>query len=132
VLNHKNELGLRIVVVAFAPPDALRGYQHRQRLDDLLVLSDPDRRAYGAFGFGRGTILRVWLDPRVWVRYAQLVLRGRRPEPAAEDTLQLGGDVLLDADGRVAWIYRSRGPEDRPTVARVQAALNDLRAGCGG
>jgi hypothetical protein len=77
-------------------------------------------------------LLRVWLDPRVWVRYAQLVLRGRRPEPAHEDTLQLGGDALLDAEGRIAWIYRGRGPEDRPSVARIQAALNDLRARGGG
>jgi hypothetical protein len=132
VLNHKNELGLRIVVVAFAAPESLRGYQHRQQLDDLLVLSDPDRHAYRAFGFGRGTALRVWLDPRVWARYAQLVLRGWRPEHANEDTLQLGGDALLDAEGRIAWIYRSRGPEDRPSVARIQTALNDLRAGGAG
>jgi hypothetical protein len=132
VLNHVDQLGIRVVVVAFALPESLRGYQHRQRLDDLLVLSDPDRSAYRAFGFGRGTVRRVWLDPRVWVRYAQLVLRGRRPEPAREDTLQLGGDVLLDADGRVGWIFRSRGPEDRPSVAYIQAALSDLRAGGGG
>lgn len=132
MLNHVDQLRIRVVVVAFAPLDSLRGYQHRQQLDDLLVLSDPDRHAYRAFGFGRGTVLRVWLDPRVWVRYAQLILGGRRPEAARDDTLQLGGDVLLDADGRVAWMFRSRGPEDRPSVARVQAALNDLRAGGAG
>jgi hypothetical protein len=132
VLDEVDQLRIRVVVVAFAPSESLRGYQHRQRLDDLLVLSDPDRYAYRAFGFGRGTVLRVWLDPRVWVRYAQLVRRGRRPEPANEDTLQLGGDVLLDTDGRIAWIYRPRGPEDRPSVACIHAALNDLRAGGGG
>jgi hypothetical protein len=132
VLHHVDQLEIRVVVVAFAPPESLAGYQHRQRLDHLLVLSDPDRRAYRAFGFGRGTVLRVWLDRRVWVRYAQLLLRGRRPERAHEDTLQLGGDVLLDADGRIAWIFRSRGPEDRPSVAYIQAALNDLRPRGGG
>ena len=57
------------------------------------------------------------------------MVRGRRPEPAHEDTLQLGGDTLVSADGRIAWIYRSRGPEDRPSVARIQAALSYLRAG---
>ena len=132
MLNDVDQLRIRVVVVAFAQRESLRGYQHRQRLDGLLVLSDPDRHAYRAFGFGRGTVLRVWLDPRVWARYAQLVRRGRRPEPANEDTLQLGGDALLDAEGRIAWIYRSRGPEDRPSVARIQAALNDLRAGGAG
>lgn len=128
MLNHSDQLGVRVVVVAFAPHESLAGYQHRQQLDHIHVLSDPDRRAYHAFGLGRGTLLRVWLDPRVWARYAQLVLRGRRPEPAHEDTLQLGGDALVSADGRIAWIYRSRGPEDRPSLARIQAALTDLRA----
>jgi len=124
-----DQLGVRVVVVAFAPRESLAGYQHRQRLDHIQVLSDPDRRAYHAFGFGRGTLLRVWLDPRVWARYAQLMLRGQRPEPAHEDTLQLGGDALVGADGRIAWIYHSRGPEDRPSLAHIQAALADLRVG---
>jgi hypothetical protein len=127
VLHHTDELGVRVVVVAFAPPESLVGYQHRQRLDHLLVLSDPDRRAYDAFGLGRGSLLRVWLDPRVWVRYLELMLRGRRLEVAHEDTLQLGGDALIDAHGRIAWIYRSRGPEDRPTVAAIQSQLGHQR-----
>ena len=128
MLHHVDQLGVRVVVVAFAPPESVAGYQHRQCLDHLLVLSDPDCRAYEAFGFGRASVLRVWLDPRVWVRYLQLVPRGRRPEAAHEDTLQLGGDALIDAHGRIAWIHSSRGPEDRPSLAQIQSALSDLRA----
>ena len=48
-----------MVVVAFAPRESVTGYQQRQRLDHIQVLSDPDRRAYHAFGLGRGTLLRV-------------------------------------------------------------------------
>ena len=128
MLHHARELAVRVVIVAFAEPQSLAAYQHRQRLDHLLVLADRDRRAYQAFGFGRGGVLRVWLDPRVWARYLQLMIRGRRPEVAHEDTLQLGGDVLVDSHGRIAWIYRSRGPEDRPSVADIRAALSDRRA----
>ena len=47
----------------------------------------------------------------------------RRMRRVHEDTLQLGGDAVVDADGRLAWVQRSRGPEDRPTIAVVQAAL---------
>jgi hypothetical protein len=128
VLHHSDELGVRVVVVAFAPLESLVHYQARQRLGSLLVLSDPGRRAYRAFDLGRASILQVWLDPRVWARYLQLVLRGRRPKRAHEDTLQLAGDALIDSDGRVAWIYRSRGPEDRPSIAEIRSALRDLRA----
>jgi hypothetical protein len=123
VLEHIDELGVRVAVIAFAAPASLAAYQRRLGLDHVLVLSDPELVAYHAFGFGRGSVHRVWLDPRVWRRYVQLIRTGRRPERAHEDTLQLGGDVLVDAGGRVRWIYASRGPEDRPSVAEVRAAL---------
>jgi peroxiredoxin len=122
VLARKDELGLRVVVVAFAPADALAGYRRRLGLDDALVLSDLERRTYRAFGFGRGSLARVWLAPRVWWRYLTLIRRGRRPERVQQDTLQLGGDVLIDAYGRVRWVYASRGPEDRPSLAAIRAA----------
>ena len=124
VLAHQDELALRVVVVAFAPADVLAGYQRRLDLDKVQLLSDPERRAYKAFGFGRGAIARVWLDPRVWWRYLTLIRRGRRPERVQQDTLQLGGDVLIDASGRVRWVYASRGPDDRPTLAAIEAARN--------
>jgi peroxiredoxin len=123
VLNSRAELGVRVAVIAFAAPESLAAYQQRQGLDDVLVLSDPERSAYNAFGFGRGSVARVWLDPRVWRRYAQLLRRGRRLEPAHEDTLQLGGDVLIGPDGRIRWVYESRGPDDRPCVATIRAGL---------
>lgn len=123
MLEHADELGLRVVVVAFAGRDALRRYQRGLGLDDVLVLSDPGRLTYAAFGFGRGSVARVWLDPRVWARYAVLVARGRRPARAEQDALQLGGDVLSGADGRVRWVHRSRGPEDRPSLRTIRDAV---------
>ena len=47
----------------------------------------------------------------------------RRMRRVHEDTLQLGGDAVVDADGRLAWVYLSRGPEDRPAFEVVQDAL---------
>jgi hypothetical protein len=115
VLRHRAELEVRVVVVSFASPPALSAYRERFGLEDAVLLSDERRAAYSAFGFERGSRLRVWLDPRVWWSYARLLARGGRLERPDDDTLQLGGDVLVDADGVVRWIYPSRGPEDRPT-----------------
>lgn len=81
---------MRVVVIAFAPRESLQGYQQRQHLEHLLVLADPERRAYHAFGLGRGSIARVWLDPRVWIRYIRLIRAGGRLEAAHEDTMELG------------------------------------------
>lgn len=122
MLEHREALALRVAVVTFADCHALARYQRRLKLDDTIVLSDPERRLYGAFGFDRASVARVWLDPRVWARYLSLLGRGRRGARPEQDTLQLGGDVLVGADGRIGWVYRSRGPEDRPSLETITAA----------
>lgn len=116
-----------MVCVTFAEPRALRGFERKMKLPYPLY-GDPDRATYGALGFGRASVRRVWLDPRVWRRYAGLLLRGRRPERQPEqDTLQLGGDAVIDAGGRVSWVYRSEGPDDRPSVDELVAAVHAAR-----
>lgn len=114
--------------VTFAEPPLLRGLKReleRERGPELLgveLYGDPERAAYRAFGFARGSIARVWLHPRVILRYGQLLGRGRRVRAPRQDTLQLGGDVLVTAAGRVAWVYASAGPEDRPSLDDLRAA----------
>ena len=120
--QRKEEIGARIACVSFVAPPLLSAYERELGLHDVVLLSDPESAQYEAFGFGRGSLARVWLDPRVWWRYASLLARGRRWAGFGEDTLQLGGDVLLAADGTVRWIYRSRGPEDRPSVEEIVTA----------
>jgi len=110
------------VVVTFAAAPMLARFARELALP-VAYYGDPDRAAYRAFGFGRASLVRVWLDPRVLARYAQLLSRGRRPRPPQDDTLQLGGDVLADGFGRVEWVYRSTGPEDRPSVDVILGAL---------
>ena len=122
------EIAARVVCVTFAEPRALSAFERELNLPYPLY-GDPDRTTYRALGFGRACARRVWLDPRVWRRYAALLLRGRRPPVpvGSQDTLQLGGDAVLDARGRLRWIYRSRGPEDRPSVEQLAAAVRAAR-----
>jgi len=122
VASRREELVARIVVVTFASPPLLARFVGELALG-VPMLADRDRALYAALGFGRGSVTRVWLDPRVWARYARLLASGQRVRRAREDTLQLGGDAVVDADGRLAWIYRSRGPEDRPAIAVLRRAL---------
>ena len=117
VLSRRDELP-RIAVITFAEPPLLGRFARELRID-VELYGDPERRLYDELSFGRGSFARVWLDPRVWARYAALTLRGRHPRPPEQDTLQLGGDLIVDADGRIVWLYRSRGPEDRPDPDEV-------------
>jgi len=120
-VSHEPELAGRLACVTFAAPALLAAFARELDLD-VALYADPDRAVYRAFGYERGSVRRVWLDPRVWRRYARLLRDGLRPGRSEQDTLQLGGDAVV-AGGRLEWIFRSAGPEDRPPAAAVAEAL---------
>jgi hypothetical protein len=118
------EAGVPAIVVTFADPPLLAAFERDLDRPGAPLLGDPDRLLYAAFGFGRASLARVWLDPRSVTHHLRLLARGRRPAPLPrQDTLQLGGDVVVDPGGRVGWVYASRGPEDRPAVAAIIEAM---------
>jgi len=86
------------------------------------LLHDPDLAAYRALGLGRGTWWQVYGPATLWT-YAKLLLRGRRLRRTEVDGSQLGGDVVIDADGRIVLAHASRTPTDRPPVAELLAAV---------
>ncbi len=87
------------------------------------VLIDLSRETYRRWGLQRTSLARIWLDPAVWRRYAQLLLAGERVRGVGRDTRQLGGDFVVGADGTVTYA-RPQRRDDRPPVAVL---LNELR-----
>ena len=124
VLHHRERIGElgTALFVAFDAPERLR--------DSLLyglevpypVLADRDRSAYRAWGLGRGSALTIWGDPGVWRRYAGELAHGARLRRPGADTLQLGGDFVVDRVGTVAY-SRPQRRDDRPPVAELVQAL---------
>lgn len=115
-----------VVLIAFTDPENVRTYR---AINDLPfpVLIDADREAYRAFGLGRGPLWRIygWRAAR---RYIEIFrangLRDlRRP---TEDTLQLGGDFIVSSDGTLAWGFWGEGPDDRPDVDELIAAVRRI------
>jgi hypothetical protein len=88
----------------------------------LTVVTDESRSTYRTFGLRRGTRRRVW-GLRSLRRYAELMRAGRRDVGIGGDTLQLGGDVVVDRTGRLAYVFRGAGPDDRPTVDELIDAV---------
>jgi AhpC/TSA antioxidant enzyme len=117
--------GAAVVLITFTRPRNLRGFRRRLGLR-YPVLADETRAAYRAFGLGRGSWRRVW-GLRTLKAYGRLLRAGRRPRLPAADTLQLGGDFVVDAEGRVAYAYRSAGPDDRPPVGDLVTAVHASR-----
>jgi len=114
-----------VVLITFTRPRNLRGFRRRLGLT-YPVLADEARAAYRAYGLGRGSWRRVW-GLRTMRAYGPLLRAGQRPHLPSEGTLQPGGDFVVDPDGRVAYAYRSAGPDDRPSVDDLITALRAFR-----
>jgi hypothetical protein len=89
------------------------------------ILVDRERWAYAAWGLGRAAWWRVWLDPKIWVQYATLLVGGSRLRRTGHDTLQLGGDFVIAPDGAIAY-SRPQRRDDRPPVGRLLAVIDRL------
>ena len=118
--------GTEILLVSFGPIQQIEGFRQRLGLP-FPVAADPERRAYQAYGVEKASFLQVW-SPRVVWKYLTLVLRGKKPQTKnqEEDVYQLGGDFLVDAQGRILFAHVSKGPVDRPAVFDILNALEEV------
>ena len=126
-----------MVLITFTDLGNLQRYRETHRLP-FPVVTDPDRLAYRAYGLGRGSIARVY-GRRTVRRYLELFRSGSASGPGRlsklaglarpiEDPLQLGGDFVIDPEGRLVYGFWGAGPDDRPTVDMlVRAVTGPLR-----
>jgi len=117
--------GAAVVLVTFTRPRNLRGFRYRLGLR-YPVVADETRAVYRAYGLGRGRWWKVW-GARSLFAYVRLVRAGRKLERPTDDTLQLGGDFVVDPDGRLVYAYRSDAPDDRPPVDALIDAVRAFR-----
>ena len=96
------------------------------------VVIDLERDCYEGWGLVRVAWWRIWLDPKVWKQYAQLLLGGERVRGAGRDVQQLGGDFVIAPGGRVSY-SRPQRRDDRPPagelIDQLEAAAADDRSG---
>lgn len=85
-------------------------------------VSDPQLSAYHAYGMGRNSVLRVYGLRIVW-QYFRWGLQRKPLRMPGGDTLQRGGDFVVNARRRLTLAHLGRDQTERPTVADVLAAL---------
>jgi hypothetical protein len=124
VAAQRQTLAGRVIGVAFAPPASVAIFERGLDLG-VPILCDPTRVAYGVFGFGRRSGWIALIKPRYWLRLLRAIRKGRRLGRVREDPGQLGGDVVVDSDGRLTWVYASQYPADRPSLSAVRTALEE-------
>ncbi len=113
-----------IAVVTFSAPEMVAAYVEHHHLE-IPVLIDSELATYRAYGLERGSKLRVWGWRAAW-RYVQILWKHKglgALQSTDEDTLQLGGDFVIDADGNLAYGFWGDGPDDRPSVTELIQVL---------
>jgi peroxiredoxin len=128
VIRHAGRLdraGGTAVVVVHDPPDVVRSTMLSDISCPFPVLVDEERQAYRAWGLPRASFARIWLDPNVWRQYARLLSAGERLRGLGRDPRQLGGDFVIDRDGRVAYA-RPQQRDDRPPVGQLITVVERL------
>ncbi len=123
--------GCSVLVVGQAKPEVLSRYLARGAWH-VPIVSDPELAGYRAFGLERtgwGTFFR----PKVLWGYFRGLFKGYgvKTPYEGEDLLQLGGDFVLDRNGRIVFAYPSADPADRPTVSAILEAIRDANRGAG-
>jgi peroxiredoxin len=69
----------------------------------LLCLSDPERKAYNAYGLERGNLFQTFLNPRVWSAVSRSHKKGYTvaPPPTGQDAMQMSGTFIISKEGRI-------------------------------
>ena len=110
------------LAISFEPPEVVSGFSSELHGELFRLCSDPERRAYSAFGLPRIPTRRLF-GRRTAAAYARAALHGRWAFGKGSDVHQMGGDFGLDSDGIVRFAHVSREPGDRPRVGSLFAAL---------
>lgn len=107
------EVSASIVVVTMSPAAEARAFLAGYGLDDLDLVSDPERTLYRAMELRRGTLPQLF-GPRVWLRGVVAgVLGGHWVGGLRGDGLQMPGAFVIRG-GRLVAAFRHRDAADRP------------------
>ena len=101
---------------------ALRWMQETDSPFSLLL--DRERNVYHAYGLERSA-LKSW-HPKMFLRYARLLLKGWKLRPIQGDPNQLGGDFIIDGRGLLQYAHPSEDPADRPSVQELLEMVKRL------
>jgi peroxiredoxin len=130
VRDHSEEFfkrGAKVLVVSFAQISQLVDFKDYLKLP-FDISSDPDHIAYRDYGLLEASFMNIW-HPKVVIKYIALMMKGRRPKAAmkSEDLAQLGGDFVIDGNGKVAYAFTSTRADLRPDVSELIQAIDGLK-----
>lgn len=115
--NKISKAGLDIAVIMQGTPDATADFA-RKFAPGLTCLSDPERKAYKAFGLEKGDLFQTFLNPKVWSAISKARKKGYKvePPPPGQDAMQMSGTFIINTKGKIILPYYYDNIADHPSL----------------
>ncbi|BBB49374.1 peroxiredoxin-like family protein [Pelolinea submarina] len=109
--------GLDIAVVTQGVPEETRLFAETHA-PGLKALSDPERRAYQAYGLERATIFQTFLNWKVLRAVSNARKKGYQVEtpPEGQDAMQMSGTFIISPPGRILLPFYYDHIADHPAL----------------
>jgi peroxiredoxin len=84
----------------------------------LLMLCDPERKVYEAYGLERGNLFQTFLNPKVWKAISKARKKGYQVEtaPQGQDAMQMSGTFIISTSGQILLPYYYDHIADHPPL----------------
>lgn len=127
-LHELTQLGLRVVYVGNGEPRYIEAFVERNGIDPEVVevITDPTLAAHRALELQRS--FGSTYGPRALWNVGRALVSGFRPTTVEGDEQQQGGVLVVDREGRVAYLHRDRALGDHANTTEVIAAAMRVAA----
>lgn len=122
-LDELEQIHTQVLTITFGSLLGAQTWLEETRSPFRLLL-DPERKVYQAYSLER-SLLRSWNLHTMWT-YIKLLASGRKWRGIKGDSAQLGGDFIIDSQGKIHLAYRSHDPTDRPPVEDLLVILRSI------
>ena len=122
-----DQAGIRLVLIGQASPRQASHFRDKLGLEPLPVLADDERASYKAAGLKRANLKQLVGPKSVLSGIKHGARSGVVQGRVIGDAAQLGGEMIVLADGTVAWSHvqehagDTTAPEDLLEAARAAA-----------
>lgn len=109
--------GLSLAVINQGTPETTVLFAN-QFAPGLLMLCDPERKAYEAYGLERGNLFQTFLNPKVWSAISRARKKGYQVEtpPEGQDAMQMSGTFIISTSGHILLPYYYDHIADHPPL----------------
>lgn len=122
------QAGLNIAIIMQGTPESTAIFA-QQYAPGLLCLSDPQRKAYEAYGLERGNLFQTFLNPKVWAAISKSRKKGYRvePPPVGQDAMQMSGTFIISQTGQIELPYYYDHIADHPPLDLLLSGVLSTR-----